>query len=733
VQTSPGAFYIVASTATLAGGVHTGTINVAASTPDLTMTLPVDVTLTVTDARVAIDTPANGATVSNGFTLAGWALDLSAPTGTGVSSVDAYAFPTAGGAPVYLGRAAYGGARGDVGAAFGSRFTNSGYSLVVRNLTPGGSYRVAAFARSTVTNTFANNAFVTVGVSSSSAPAGATPTDPNGTPPADPTAPPPGPGGGPGPTPTPDTRVVVNRSGLVFGATNGGALRTGAQSVAVSFTNGAANWTASTNVGWLNLSPASGSGAGAFNVTVNNGSYPAGQVLQASIVITAPGVANSPLTVPVTLQAFGAGSVPIGLIDTPADNSTGIVGAIPITGWAVDDIGITQVTLWRDPLPGESASSATGKVFIGNAVPVEGARPDVDAAYNLPYDYQAGWGYQLLTNMLPNQGNGTFRLFVFAQDLDGHTTLLGSRLITCDNAHAVKPFGSIDTPDQGGSVSGTSYVNFGWALTPQPNSIPTNGSTITVFIDGVPVGHPTYNQPRSDISSLFPGRANSNGAVGYFQFNTNTIGNGVHTIAWGVVDGAGNAEGIGSRYFTVLNGTGASTLSPEALTPSVFTASTVAPARQAAPAASESVGQPVSSLESAALAVQPAYVQKGFEAGAPMNIVDTQYWAPARVTSEELGLMRVTIGSPVSGDQDGFEGYLVVGSRLAPLPAGSFLDKRTGEFYWQPGPGFVGSYDFVFVRSGNGARTRIPLSVDIAPRKHDTEELLPSRGIRVIK
>ena len=52
-----------------------------------------------------------------------------------------------------------------------------------------------------------------------------------------------------------------------------------------------------------------------------------------------------------------------------------------------------------------------------------------------------------------------------------------TRTITCDNANAVKPFGAIDTPDQGGTVSGTTYTNFGWALTPQPNMIPTDGSS----------------------------------------------------------------------------------------------------------------------------------------------------------------------------------------------------------------------------------------------------------------
>ena len=64
------------------------------------------------------------------------------------------------------------------------------------------------------------------------------------------------------------------------------------------------------------------------------------------------------------------------------------------------------------------------------------------------------------------------------------------------------------------------YVNFGWALTQQPKFIPQDGSTITVFVDGVPVGSPSYNHFRSDIATLFPGLANSNGAVGFRTINT---------------------------------------------------------------------------------------------------------------------------------------------------------------------------------------------------------------------
>jgi hypothetical protein len=97
-------------------------------------------------------------------------------------------------------------------------------------------------------------------------------------------------------------------------------------------------------------------------------------------------------------------------------------------------------------------------------------------------------------------------------------------------------------------------TNFGWALAPQPNIIPTDGSTIGVYIDGALRGHPTYNQFRGDIASLFPGYENSSGAVGFFVFDSTTLTNGVHTISWSVTDNAGHTSGIGSRYFTVANG-----------------------------------------------------------------------------------------------------------------------------------------------------------------------------------
>jgi hypothetical protein len=159
----------------------------------------------------------------------------------------------------------------------------------------------------------------------------------------------------------------------------------------------------------------------------------------------------------------------------------------------------------------------------------------------------------LLTNMLPNQGNGTYRLHAVATDKEQKATTLGTKTITVDNANGVLPFGTLDTPTQGGIASGSAYYVWGWALTPQPNTIPTDGSTITIWVDGVELGNVTYNLYRADIQMLFPGYNNSGGAAGYFILDTTAYANGVHTIAWRVEDDAGNVDGIGSRFFKIMN------------------------------------------------------------------------------------------------------------------------------------------------------------------------------------
>jgi hypothetical protein len=275
--------------------------------------------------------------------------------------------------------------------------------------------------------------------------------------------------------------------------------------------------------------------------------------VQSATVIVTPtpgqGYTTSTLTLQVTANHPGTTTAPIGSFDTPAELQV-VTGEVGVTGWAVDDVGVASVSIYRSPVAGE----ADEPVFIGTATPVEGARPDVETVHGtIPGSSQAGWGYMLLSNFLPNGGNGIVTLHAIVTDLDGHKTSLGTRRIDCRNGGATTPFGTIDTPLQGQTVSGT-VVNFGWALSPDPNKfIPTDGSTIEVVIDNVIVGNPTYNNPRADIAGLFPGLANTSGPVGYFYIDTTRLTNGVHTIAWIVRDNTGAATGMGSRFFTVAN------------------------------------------------------------------------------------------------------------------------------------------------------------------------------------
>ncbi len=432
------------------------------------------------------------------------------------------------------------------------------------------------------------------------------------------------------------TSPVLNVSPTALSFGYSGSLVTSPQTVTVTFAGGSSiAWTASSNQPNILVSPASQSGNSTFQITATAGA-------SGIVTVTGAGAASSPQQIHVNVDSAASGS-PFGSFDTPLNNATGITGAIPVTGWALDNLEVTSVGIYRDPIGGETVGS-NGLVFIGDAVFVPGSRSDVESLYpNAPFNYRSGWGYMLLTNFLPDSGNGTYNLHAIAVDAAGNAQDLGTRTITVDNAEASKPFGTIDTPTQGGSASGNAFVNFGWALTQNPNSIPTDGSTITVFLDSAPLGHPTYNQYRSDIASLFPGLANSDGAIGFFYIDTTALANGMHTISWDATDSAGHTDGLGSRYFTILNNGGIA--SPQVASP---------------------------------------------EATGPEATLSIRAQPPRSIDIQQLGRIQIEVG--------GDHGFLLVNDEKRPLPIGSTL--KSGVFYWQPGPGFLGDYQLLFERPG---------------------------------
>jgi hypothetical protein len=304
----------------------------------------------------------------------------------------------------------------------------------------------------------------------------------------------------------------------------------------------------------------------------------------------------------------------------------------------------------------------------------------------------------MLTNMLPHiprghaagGGQGPVTLFAYATDLEGQRALLGERTITLDNDHATRPFGAIDTPAQGGTVSGV-IPNFGWALTPGTAMIPTNGSTMQVVIDGIAVGNVTYNQCRAgstnlppvgscrdDVATLFPGFTNiigGSGAIGSFDLDTRTLSDGLHTIAWGVIDDQGRNDGIGSRFFRVSNGS-SSLVADTAL-------------RAVAPDAAR---LPDSSVVSG---------RAGFDFDAPMIALTPDDAGVHHVRIPELGRLELALGADTSA------GYLIANGERRPLPAGSNFDATTGRFTWSAGAGYLGAYDFVFLRPDAPVRVAV--------------------------
>jgi hypothetical protein len=473
--------------------------------------------------------------------------------------------------------------------------------------------------------------------------------------------------------------IALNRTGLNFGATTAGTV-TGAQWLWLNNSGtGTLNWSVSVDQWWLHCTPTSGTDSGVLTVSVSPGGLYPGNY-KGTITIASVNASNSPRIVTVNLGVINNSrdNAPFGTFSTPVDGST-VRSSIPVTGWVLDDIGVESVKIYRKVRNGSS--------YIGDAVFVEGARPDVEAAYpGYPMNHMAGWGYMMLTNFLPEGYND---IYAVAIDGAGSRVTLGSSTIFIDNARAVKPFGAIDTPTQGGPASGRNFLNQGWVLTPLPNKIPTNGSTISVYIDGKFVGHPAYNIYRSDIAAYFPGYANSKGAMAYMEFDTTAYANGVHTIQWVVTDSAGNTDGVGSRYFTVQN---IGNKAQAVVSSSTETRQIHLPAR-------------IYTDRSV-----PLRIKKGYSSNIELQGIYPDAGGNVAIEINELERLEIHFsneGTPVGSIRS-----------ISPLPIGSTLDMEKGIFYWQVGLGYLGRYELEFVMEDRHSKlTKTNVIVNILPHQ----------------
>ena len=477
-------------------------------------------------------------------------------------------------------------------------------------------------------------------------------------------------------------RIEVSPAALKFGASTTGASTQDQRVLLYDGKGGQLHWSASTSHSWLTVSPTSGTGDGYITIGVDPLGLSAGTVT-GSVSITDPDALNSPQTIAVTLEVQVSTAGPIGAFESPKDKA-GVKGTIPLSGWALDDLGIASLEIRRNPVKDDPAGNigSDGLVPVGTASFIPGSRPDIETRYsNYPLKQQSGWGYMLMSYDLPKLGNGTFVLHAIATDQEGNRVEVGKRTINASNKYNTKPFGVVDAPAWGQTISGTAFADRAWMLTPRPKIIPTTGKTIWVWIDGVKRAHPVYNQARADIALKFPTLKNKAGAGGTYVFDTRNYTNALHTIKWVASDSGGAVGNTGTSYFRVQNTPSGAPLASISAAPM----NAAVPEAAACGLLSDLAGIPQDYKT-------PLFRRTGFGAEGSFEPAFPDDQGVIEAVLEEDGLIEIRLGS--SGP---VKGYLVVGDELRPLPVGATLDPTGRMFSWMPGPGFLGRYDLIFV------------------------------------
>ena len=148
--------------------------------------------------------------------------------------------------------------------------------------------------------------------------------------------------------------MALDKTALAFGAVTSGATfvsQTAAQSVRLMQSgNGTVTWTVASNQPWLQVSPVSGHRIGDAVDQRRPAGWPAterdGDRLDLRVIDRLTN-ALAPIPVTLTLTPTSTSVGPFGTVDTPTDNRTGVTGAVPVTGWALDDIEVTRVSICR--------------------------------------------------------------------------------------------------------------------------------------------------------------------------------------------------------------------------------------------------------------------------------------------------------------------------------------------------------------------------------------------------
>ena len=138
----------------------------------------------------------------------------------------------------------------------------------------------------------------------------------------------------------------------------------------------------------MEVSPQSGTGSTTLTVSLVPSKLPTYGTYAATISFHSAGDDWLQPQLTVTLRSSLGPYGTYGAFDSPRGQRPNLSGSVAVTGWALDAVGVTSVDIWRDPVPPELANIP---VYIGQAVMVPGARPDVEAKYpDAPMAFRAG-------------------------------------------------------------------------------------------------------------------------------------------------------------------------------------------------------------------------------------------------------------------------------------------------------------------------------------------------------
>jgi N-acetylneuraminic acid mutarotase len=352
---------------------------------------------------MSLDTPGNNTQRVQPFVLSGWAIDRGAvASGPGVDAVAVYAYPSDGSASVFLGWATYGSARSDIGQAFGSHFTNSGYSLTIDGLTPGMTYTLVAYAHSSVTATYSQERSAVVTVTS--------------------------------PVPDPFMALDLPTDESTVGSNfslSGWSIDRGAQTgVGVDYVHAYAYPISGFNgavtgspifMAQINVSNARPDIGAVFGSQFTNSGY------SASITSLSPGTYRlyvyghslvsgtfNNYSAPIDITVGTSASDPAMYVDTPGNGLVlNRLGAFAIAGWAIDrgassgtgvgNAGISPIHVWAFPV------DAPGSPFFVTAGSSANPRGDIGSAFGSRFT-NSGFSLNVPGGFMPA---GVYDLYVF--------------------------------------------------------------------------------------------------------------------------------------------------------------------------------------------------------------------------------------------------------------------------------------------------------------------------------